>query len=57
MLRKLSEKAKDPNAPESSIPPNSLTSAEHVLNALQTRGFEPRDGFLQQVVAYASLAA
>jgi len=56
MLRKLSEKARDPNTP-GSLPPNPLPSAESVLGALQMSSLEwTRGGYLQQLVAYAALA-
>jgi len=56
MLRRLSEKAKDPGDPESSIPPNLVPSQDSVLGALQMSSPEwTRYGFLKQLVAYASL--
>jgi len=56
MLRRLSEKAKDPGDPASSIPPNLVPSRDSVFGALQMTSPEwTREGFLQQLVAYAAL--
>ncbi|KAK0724470.1 hypothetical protein B0H67DRAFT_568025 [Lasiosphaeris hirsuta] len=58
MLRKLSERARDPNNPigETSIPPNALPSKDNVLFALQMQAQEwSKEGMLADLVAYASL--
>jgi SWI/SNF chromatin-remodeling complex subunit SWI1 len=61
MLRRLSERARDPNAPprvwtESSIPPNVLPSRDSVLGALTMSAPEwTREGMLADLVAYAGL--
>ncbi len=56
MLRKLSEKAVDPNDPSSSLPPSVLPSEDGLLEALEMISGEwSRDGFLHNLVAFASL--
>jgi SWI/SNF chromatin-remodeling complex subunit SWI1 len=56
MLRKLAEKARDPNNPLSSIPPNVLPSRDSLLGALQMPSIEwAKEGLLQDLVAYAAL--
>jgi len=56
MLRKLAEKARDPNDPTNSIPPNVLPSGDSVLGALSMSSVEwTKDGLLGHLVAYAGL--
>ena len=56
MLRKLAEKAKDPNNPAASIPPNVLPSRESLLGALQMGAPEwAKESLLRDLIAYASL--
>jgi SWI/SNF chromatin-remodeling complex subunit SWI1 len=58
MLKKLCEKARDPNAPagHKSIPPNVLPSRDSVLGALQMSAHEwTEQGMLADLVAYAAL--
>lgn len=57
MLRKLAEKARDPNDPES-IPANVIPKADKILKALEMQSPElSRDGWLQHLVALGSLGA
>lgn len=56
MLRKLSEKAHDPNDPKSSIPPNVIPKSEKILTALEMQSGElTREGLLKDMVAFGSL--
>ncbi len=56
VLRKLAEKARDPNSLTASIPPNVVPSRESILGALQMPSLEwAREGLLQDLVAYAAL--
>lgn len=56
MLRKLSEKARDPNEPIRSIPPNVVPSRDTVFGALQMQSPEwHTQGILKEIIAYASL--
>ncbi|KAK3997827.1 SWI/SNF chromatin-remodeling complex subunit sol1 [Cladorrhinum sp. PSN332] len=58
LLRRLSEKARDPNNPvgDHGIPPEALPSKGLLLSALQLRAQEwGKDGMLADLVAYASL--
>ncbi|KAK3385976.1 hypothetical protein B0H63DRAFT_190033 [Podospora didyma] len=58
MLKRLSEKARDPNNPtgENSIPPNVLPGRDSLLGALQMMAQEwSKAGMLQDLVAYAAL--
>jgi len=58
MLRRLSEKALDPNDPTGphSIPPNVLPARESLLGALQMQAPEwTKEGVLADLMAYASL--
>jgi SWI/SNF chromatin-remodeling complex subunit SWI1 len=56
MLRRLAEKAKDPNDPGSSIPPNVLPPRDIVLALLQMGAPEwSSTGLLQNLIAYAAL--
>lgn len=56
MLRKLSEKARDPSDPEGSIPPNVVPKSEKVLRALEMQSAElTREGLLKDVVAFGAL--
>ncbi|KAJ2894919.1 putative arid bright dna binding domain-containing protein [Zalerion maritima] len=56
MLRKLSEKAKDPNDPVDSIPPNVVPSRDTVYGALQMQSNEwHAQGILKEIIAYAAL--
>lgn len=58
MLRRLSEKARDPNDPtgENSIPATALPSRDSLLGALQMQAPEwTKEGMLTDLVAYANL--
>ena len=56
MLRKLSEKARDPKDPVHSIPPNVVPSRDTVFGALQMRSAEwHTQGILGEIITYASL--
>lgn len=57
MLRKLSERARDPNDPEhSSIPPNVVPRSDRILKALEMTSQElTRDGLLKDLAAFGAL--
>lgn len=57
MLRKLSERARDPNDPDkSSIPPNVVPTSDRVLKALEMTSQElTREGLLKDFSAFGSL--
>ena len=56
MLRKLSQKARDPKDPVHSIPPNVVPSRDTVFGALQMRSAEwHTQGILGEIITYASL--
>jgi len=56
MLRKLSEKARDPNDPITSIPPNVVPSRDTVFGALQMQSSDwSKEGVLKDIIAYAAL--
>lgn len=56
MLRRLSEKARDPGDPVGSLPPNATPSRETVLGALAMSAAEwTKEGMLSSLLAYASL--
>lgn len=57
MLRKLAEKARDPNDPES-IPANVIPKPDKILKALEMQSPElSRDGWLQHLVALGTLGS
>jgi SWI/SNF chromatin-remodeling complex subunit SWI1 len=59
MLKRLTEKALDPNDPdgETSIPPEVLPARESVLTALQMQAQEwAKEGILADLVEYAGMA-
>ncbi|KAL8289497.1 hypothetical protein RB597_001211 [Gaeumannomyces tritici] len=56
LLRRLTEKSRDPSDPMGSIPPNALPSRSTLLELLAMRHPEwTSHGMLQQLVAYAAL--